>query len=395
MSHVALKHLKSVWQGPAFSIQVSGDTETIGNGEVQSTVVIKKPSVINKILVNPSLGFGEAYMAGDIEVKGDLLSLLHGFYTTGDVLQNSTLVQTLTAAKQLFPKRIPKIKAVANARHHYDIGNDFYKLWLDKSLAYTCAYYAHENDSLETAQKQKFELVCSKARLKSGQSVIDLGCGWGGLIFHAVENYGVHATGVVAAQEQAAFIQEEARRRGIADKVTVQCSDWREAKGTYDRVLSVGMLEHVGLRQYNEFYSLVSQLLKNDGIAFVHNIGRMIPKPGSDAWISKYIFPGYFLPALEEMAHYAVAAGLHITDVENLWQHYTKTLTHWAENYDKHREQIIKMYDEKFDRMWWLYLMGSIAAFEWGELNLWQMVMTKNKQVKWPLQREVQVGEKA
>lgn len=394
MINFAVSHLKSVWKGPAFTLHVEDTTETIGQGEVKATVTVKNPAIMKHIVSNPSLAVGEAYMDGDLKIEGDLLSLLQGFYETGQALSNASILKKIKSLTNIIPKKIPQNDAIENARHHYDIGNDFYKLWLDSSLAYTCAYYANENDDLHTAQVQKFELVCRKARMQPGQSIIDLGCGWGGLIFHAVENFGVTATGVVAAKEQAAYIEAEAKRRGLQDKVKVQCTDWRQATGTYDRVVSVGMLEHVGLRQYEEFFTLVNNMLKEDGIAFVHSIGRMKPSKGSDPWINKYIFPGYFVPAVEEMAHFAAAAGLNITDIENLWQHYTKTLTHWAENYDKHRQEIIAMYDDKFDRMWWLYLLGSIAAFKWGGLHLWQMVMTKNKQVKWPLQREVGVGKK-
>ncbi|MBI3255799.1 MAG: class I SAM-dependent methyltransferase [Candidatus Andersenbacteria bacterium] len=394
MVNFAVKHLKSAWKGPAFTLYVDGLTEVIGQGEVKATVTIKNPSVMKGILTNPSLAIGEAYMEGDLQIEGDLLSLLEGFYSTGQALSNASILKKLKSISKMIPKKVPRDAAIQNARHHYDIGNDFYKLWLDSSMAYTCAYYANENDDLHTAQIQKFDLVCRKARLEPGQTIVDLGCGWGGLIFHAVEKFGVTATGVVAAKEQAAYIEAEAKRRGLQDEVKVQCTDWRDAIGSYDRVVSVGMLEHVGFKQYPEFYSLVNKLLKEDGIAFVHSIGRMKPHPVSaDPWISKYIFPGHYVPALEHVVHYPAAAGLHIVDVENLWQHYTKTLTHWVENYEKHRAEIIKMYDAKFDRMWWLYLMGSIAAFKWGGLELYQTVMTKNKQVKWPLQREVGVGK--
>lgn len=394
MSSLAMKRLQKVWQGPAITVHMNGMSETLGTGEPQATVTIKNSSVLRRAALNPSLGFGEAYMEGDVVIDGNMLALLQGFYQTGDALGNKSVIKMIQAFSKLFPRKIGQQDAIENARHHYDVGNDFYKLWLDRSLAYTCAYYANANDSLEIAQKQKFDLVCKKARLQPGQSIIDLGCGWGGLIFHAVENFGVTATGVVAAKEQAAYIEGEAARRGLQDKVKVQCTDWRDATGRYDRVVSVGMMEHVGFKQYPEFYQLINKLLKDDGIAFVHSIGRSYPHPVSaDPWISKYIFPGHYVPALEHMVHYPAAAGLHIVDVENIWQHYTKTLTHWAENYAKHREQIIKMYDAKFDRMWWLYLMGSIAAFKWGSLELYQTVMTKNKQVKWPLQREVGVGK--
>lgn len=395
MTSFILNYFATRWKGPAVAVQVGGTTTTFGSGTPETTIHIKNPAVIRRLTMKPSLAFGEGYMRGDIEVEGNLMDVLQGFYLLMGDTRGTAISQITEMARRFTMTPVSPNAGVKNAEHHYNVGNDFYKLWLDPSLAYTCAYYANEDDDLETAQRQKFELVCRKARLQPGQKVVDLGCGWGGLMFHAVEHYDVHATGYVAAREQATYIEEEAKRRGLEDKITVHCADWRDATGTFDRVLSVGMLEHVGLKRYAQFFGLVKSLLSEKGIALVHTIGRMQPSAISDPWIDKYIFPGYFVPAPEEMAHYAAAAGLHITDLENLWQHYTKTLHHWAENYDKHREKIIEMYGEEFDRMWWLYLLGSEAAFKWGALNLWQIVVTKDKQVPWPLQREVGVGKKA
>jgi cyclopropane-fatty-acyl-phospholipid synthase len=393
ITETILTRLASVWKGPAVLVKLDDTTITLGQGTPETTVTIKNPAVLTEIAADTSLGFGEAYMRGDIVVEGDIVNLLEGFYKTGKSVHTSVSVKAGQKLAKLVTKRVSKDDAIHNARHHYDVGNDFYKLWLDRSLAYTCAYFANEDDDLETAQKQKFDLVCRKARLQPGQKVIDLGCGWGGLIFHAAEHYGVEATGVVAAKEQATYIEEEAKRRGLSDKIRVQCSDWRDATGVYDRVLSVGMLEHVGFAQYTEFFGLVNNLLNATGIAFIHSIGVMKPDTVRDSWIEKYIFPGYFVPAPEEMIHYATQAGMHVVDLENIWQHYTKTLDHWSANYDAHRAEIIDMYDEQFDRMWWLYLRASMCAFKWGGLNLWQVVMLKDKQVSWPLQREVGVGK--
>lgn len=388
-----LTHLTSVWKGPAVLVLMNDTKVILGQGTPKTTLSIKNPAVLTAIAADTSLGVGEAYMRGDIVVEGDIMDLLEGFYTTGASVHTSTALKAGQQLAKLVARRVSKTDAIQNARHHYDVGNDFYKLWLDPSLAYTCAYFANEDDDLQTAQKQKFDLVCRKARLQPGQKVIDLGCGWGGLIFHAAEHYGVEATGVVAAKEQAAYIEEEAKKRGVSDKVHVQCSDWRDATGVYDRVLSVGMLEHVGFAQYTEFFGLVHKLMNTTGIALVHSIGVMKPSAVRNTWMEKYIFPGYFVPAPEEMLHYVSQAGMHVVDLENIWQHYIKTLDHWSANYDAHRSEIIDMYDEQFDRMWWLYLRASMGAFKWGGLNLWQLVMLKNKQVSWPLQREVGVGK--
>lgn len=393
ITETILNHLASVWKGPAVLVTIGDANVTLGQGVSRTTVTIKNPGVLAEIAADTSLGFGEAYMRGDIAIEGDIVDLLEGFYKTGSSVHTSTAVTAGKKLAKLVGKKVSKKDAIHNARYHYDVGNEFYKLWLDPTLAYTCAYFANERDDLHTAQMQKFDLVCRKARLHKGQTVIDLGCGWGGLLFHAAQYYGVTATGVVAAKEQAAYITEEAKRRGVTDKVRVQCSDWRDATGIYDRVLSVGMLEHVGFAQYEEFFGLVNSLMNNTGIALVHSIGVMKPSTIRNSFMEKYIFPGYFVPSPEETFHYATETGMHVVDLENIWQHYVKTLDHWSANYDAHRKEIIDMYDEKFDRMWWLYLRGSMAAFKWGGLQLWQMVMLKNKHVPWPLHREVGVGK--
>lgn len=390
-----LTHLASVWRGPAVLVHIN-DTETVlGEGTPKTTVTIKNLGVLREIAADTSLGFGEAYMRGDIVVEGDIVDLLEGFYTTGASIHTPKAIKAGKKLAKLVSKQVLRPSAIHNAQYHYDLGNDFYKLWLDPSLAYTCAYFANEDDDLATAQRQKFDLVCRKARLQLGQKVIDLGCGWGGLMFHAAEHYGVEITGIVAAKEQAAHIEEEAKKRNLSDRVHVQCSDWRDATGAYDRVLSVGMLEHVGFAQYQEFFGLVNTLLNKQGIALVHSVGVMKPSAIRNSWLEKYVFPGYFVPAPEEMLHYVADAGMHIVDVENIWQHYIKTLDHWSANYALHRDEIINMYDEQFDRMWWLYLRGTMGAFKWGSLSLWQVVMLKDKHVPWPLQREVGVGKKS
>ncbi|MEX0649722.1 MAG: cyclopropane-fatty-acyl-phospholipid synthase family protein [Candidatus Andersenbacteria bacterium] len=388
MSHPIITQLKKVWRGPTIAIEINNKEERIGKGTVSTSIAVLKPNILWRIAKSLSLGFGEAYMKGDIKIRGDLMKVLEGFYKTSLAIQGNPLARMRTLTK-LIPTRISMDAAKQNAQHHYDVGNDFYASWLDPQMVYSCAYFVHENDSLEQAQRQKLELLCRKARLQKEQSLLDIGCGWGGLLFHAVERYGVTATGITPAKNQAAYIREEAKKRGLESRIQVIEGDWRELSGTYDRIISVGMFEHVGKKQYQTFFDTWNRLLADDGVSVLHTIGRMKASTVTDPWIRKYIFPGGFLPALEEMTIPAASSGLVVTDVENLWRHYAKTLQHWSKNFRAVQDQVISQYDEKFARMWWLYLQGSEAGFRWGDLQLWQLVLTKDKVASWPLNREV------
>ncbi|MCH8748519.1 class I SAM-dependent methyltransferase [Patescibacteria group bacterium] len=386
------KQLNRIWEGPALAVNVGDSTFTLGQGKPETTIIVHNTRIIRQLISQPSLTFGEAYVNGDLEVKGKLIHALEGFYRTEGKFGQQLLLKTLKGIGSLIPKKISVAQAKHNASHHYDVGNDFYKLWLDSTLAYTCAYYLRDDQTLEQAQRQKFDLVARKVRLEPGLRIIDLGCGWGSFLFHAAEQYGVHATGVVAAKEQGAYIQTEAKRRGLTDQVDVIIDDWRSATGTYDRVVSIGIMEHVGEQQHDEFLQLYRRLLKKDGLAFIHTIGRMLSREGNP-WISKYIFPGNYIPTLSQISESAARAGFILTDVENLRQHYALTLAHWSQNFLKHRDEVVNMFDEQFARMWWLYLQGSEASFRWGKLQLWQAVLVKNEQSQWPLDREVHVGD--
>lgn len=385
-----LNHLKRHWTGPAIRVRVAGSPETIlGHGEARTILTWQRPQPL-AILRSSSLAFGEAYMRGDVVIEGDLLDVLHGYMLTSDRLGASWVGKAERLVGRVSRTTSPA-RAVANAQHHYDIGNDFYVLWLDPTRTYSCAYYVREQDSLAQAQQQKLELICRKLRLQAGQSLLDIGCGWGALMFHAVVHYQVTATGLTASNEQADYIERRAAELGVQDKVQVRRGDWRELDGTYDRVVSVGMFEHVGELQYAAFFARWRALLAPDGVSLLHTIGRLRRGP-SDPWIKKYIFPGGYLPTLPELAHHASATGLVVADLENLRQHYELTLQAWAANFDKARDEVVAMFDEQFARMWWFYLQGAEAGFRWGGLQLWQMVLLGKELKNWPLDREVGVG---
>lgn len=385
-----LKKLQASWHGPGVEIILKDQTYQLGEGTPKTKLIIKNPSVLRRLPLSPSLAFGEAYMNGGIIVEGSLLDILEGFNRSrASFPPLARLASGLMGSLPISTRRAAK-----NAQHHYDIGNDFYKLWLDKNRVYSCAYFLHEDDDLDTAQQQKLELICRKARLAPGHTLLDIGCGWGGLMFHAVNKYGVHATGITPAKEQASFIEEKARQEGLQDKIKVIRGDWRSLSGKYDRIISVGMFEHVGKRQYAAFFKKWRELLKDNGVSFLHTIGRMSPAAG-DPWITKYIFPGGYLPSLEQMAAPIAGHGMLITDVENLWHHYDLTLQRWLKNFEQHVPEITKMFDEKFVRMWRLYLLGSISTFRWGGIHLWQLVILPSKSSPWPLNREVNATSKS
>lgn len=384
MIDAILKKLASSWQGPAVELVVKGKTHTLGRGPAKTRLIVKHPRVLRRLLVSPSLAFGEAYMNGDVVVEGSLSDILEGSQKFQQFFPPlARFISTAAGNRPISAKH-----AVKNAQHHYNIGNDFYKLWLDKNRVYSCAYFLHEDDDLDTAQQQKLELICRKARLMPGNTLLDIGCGWGGLMFHAVKKHGVTATGITPAGEQADFIEAKAKQEGLEKKIKIIRGDWRSLAGKFDRVISIGMFEHVGKRQYAAFFKKWRELLKDNGISFLHTIGRMAPAAG-DPWVTKYIFPGGFLPGLAEVAEPIANQKMVITDIENLWHHYDLTLQRWLENFEKHVPEVTKMFDEKFVRMWRLYLAGSISAFRWGNIHLWQLVILPSKSSPWPLNREV------
>jgi cyclopropane-fatty-acyl-phospholipid synthase len=377
--------LKQRWHGPAIRVVIQGKTYHFGIGTPRSDVILHKPAMLARLLTSPSLAFGEAYMRGEIEVEGHLMNVLEGAYRTFAPSRTSGTTDRL---QQWLPEAVVRQRAAANAQHHYDIGNDFYRFWLDPSLTYSCAYFLSDDDDTATAQQQKLELLCRKARLQPGQHMLDIGCGWGSLMFHAARHHGAHVTGVTPAAEQAQYIKQEAKRQDLGHRVSVIRGDWRNVTGQFDRVLSVGMFEHVGQRHYRAFLNKWHQLLSPGGLSVLHTIGRM-KHQRPDPWIRRYIFPGGYLPTLAQIVSHSGAAGLSCPDIENLRQHYARTLAAWSANYEQAWDQVVAVHGERFARMWWLYLQGAEAAFRWGGLHLWQVVLARGDQASWPLNREV------
>ncbi len=367
-----------------------GETKRYGNGEPHARIHIKDPDVASAIVRDPTMGFGEGYMDGLIDVTGDVYNVAalanlnsrafpkfhkRSFLTT--LLQHGS---GLGAAPHHSRKHIS---------HHYDLGNDFYALWLDETMTYSCAYFKTERDSLKQAQLQKIDHLLGKLQLRKGMKLLDIGSGWGWLIIRAAQEYGVHAHGITHSKEQLAKTREHIKELGLEKFVTVDLADYRELTGQniYDRIVSVGMYEHVGRPNHKQYMSAVARLLKPGAISVLHTITKLYPNP-TDKWSIKYIFPGGYVPAWSEVVNLLPDYDFHLTDVESLRLHYALTLDHWAKNYEKHVDQIRAERGESFVRMWRLYLRGSAAGFRTGNLDLHQFVFTKGLSNDLPLTRE-------
>lgn len=344
-------------------------------------------AAILKTIINPELYWGELYSNGQVSLEGDLVKFMEVIYSN---LGEGRGVNPLRKfVKWLGHRRIANShdKAKGNIHHHYDIGNDFYRLWLDtEEMQYTCAYFPDPAMSLEQAQVAKLHHVCRKLELEPGDTVVEAGCGWGGLALFMARHYGVRVTAYNISKEQVAYAQQRAEQEGLSQQIEYVLDDYRNISGKFDKFVSVGMLEHVGKDDFQALGRVIHGCLKAKGRGLVHTIGRIQPAP-MNAWIERRIFPGAYPPSLSEMAEIFEPNRLAVQDVENLRLHYSKTLAFWLENYEQHGEEICSMMDDDFVRAWRLYLAGSIAIFNVGELQLYQVVFTRGRNNELPWSR--------
>jgi cyclopropane-fatty-acyl-phospholipid synthase len=326
-----------------------------------------------QLAVNPNLHFGDLYSAGRIELRGSLLRTLEEAYR---YTRNTTTIGALIARTRRLAPDLSESKR--NIHHHYDIGNEFYKLWLDReALQYTCAYYADPAMTIEQAQQAKMHHVCRKLRLKAGERVVEAGSGWGGFALFMAKNYGVNVRTFNISHEQVLHAREWAKREGVDNLVEFVEDDYRNMTGQYDAFVSIGMLEHVGVGNYPALGALVSRVIPADGRGLLHTIGRD-KRAMLNPWIDKRIFPGAQPPTLREMMDLFEPNGLSVLDVENIRLHYAKTLEDWLERYEENVGAVGGMFDEAFVRAWRLYLTGSIAAFTTGALQLFQVLFSRS-----------------
>ena len=348
------------------------------DGTVRMRILDRK--ALWQIIVNPDLHFGDLYSAGRLEVRGELLTLLQEAYRY--TAKHTAIGQLVARGRKLAPDLSDSKR---NIHHHYDIGNKFYELWLDReALQYTCAYFADAAMTIEQAQQAKMHHVCRKLELKPGETVVEAGGGWGGFALFMAKNYGVRVRSFNISKEQIAYSRDWAKRLGLDGQVEFVEDDYRNLSGTYDAFVSIGMLEHVGKGNYKDLGELMGRALTPTGRGLVHSIGRDTPQL-MNAWIDKRIFPGAYPPTLREMMDLFEPNGLSVLDVENIRLHYAKTLEWWLQRYEENVDAVRDMFDETFVRAWRLYLTGSIAAFTNGTLQLFQVLYSRHgaKNVPW------------
>jgi len=336
-----------------------------------------------KLLADPQFQFGELFSAGRIELEGELVPFLEMAYRAYGRARVAGGLASLQ--KRLHPpRRNTFATARDNIHHHYDIGNHFYRLWLDERMLYTCAYFEAPEASLEQAQLAKMDHVARKLRLKPGERVVEAGCGWGALALHMAQHYGVSVKAYNISREQVAYARQAARRVGLEERVEFIEGDFREIRGEFDAFVSVGMLEHVGLKNFEHLGQILDASLTPDGVGLIHSIGRNRPAP-MNPWIERRIFPGAYPPSLGEMMPIFEGAGFSVLDVENLRLHYARTLEHWLARFEARAGEVRSLFDDTFVRTWRLYLAGSVAAFTTGELQLFQVVFARsgNNAVPW------------
>lgn len=390
-------------EGMPFSITYpDGSVSKYGSeGEPKFNLIFKTDKAMRAILVNVDLGFGEAYMVGDIDIEGSLIDLMTMVMTTDLVgafrkviYRPANVLRHLPAQLRVFWHYLYQRHTYEDDKRYisepYDLGNEFYSLWLDKDMQYTCGYFKTPEDSIDLAQDQKREHVCRKLLLQPGETLLDIGCGWGGMLIYAAEHYGISGVGVTLSREQAAESNRRIEVKGLQDRIHVEHADYRDLPKqgrVFDKVVSVGCLEHVGKENHDVFFSIAKQSLKPTGTFVLHTIGKM--KPGTPlAFGSKHVFPGVYTATLAEISLCLQKLEMRIQEVENLRLHYSYTTHRWLDAFEAHMDEIRDMYDESLVRLFRLYLSHGVALMRYGKNELYQVVITPGNDNERPLTRD-------
>ncbi len=334
-----------------------------------------------RLVLDPNLVLGEAYMEGGLQVEGD------DIYTLLDLIWTNILLKKEGRGILAFMRRIlrrlaqfnPAGRAKKNVAHHYDIGNDLYRHFLDEDLQYSCAYFEHPDMSLEEAQRAKKDLITRKLLVEPHHSVLEIGSGWGGLGISLAEEAGAKVKSVTLSTEQLRVARMRASAKGLSEQAQFLLQDYRATRGSYDRIVSVGMFEHVGVPHFQNYFDQIARLLNEDGVALIHTIGRSHGPGATDAWTAKYIFPGGYIPALSEVMPAIESAGLILTDLEVWRLHYAETLREWRRRFKANTKKIAKKYGARFVRMWDYYLVISELSFRYGEHVVFQLQLAKHQ----------------
>ncbi len=379
--------LQALGNAPVEFVLDSSGEHIAGPGTPVARVRFADRATLWGVVADPRVRFGDAYCEGRVEIEGDLLELLEIIYRSSAAGGTGGGVARLLQGLRHRPHRNTLAGSRSNIHRHYDLGNEFYALWLGETMAYTCAYFPTPEASLDEAQVAKMDHVCRKLRLSASDSVVEAGCGWGSFALHMASRYGARVRAFNISKEQIAFARERARRQGLTNRVEFIEDDYRNISGRYDVFASIGMLEHVGKENYPELGRIARRVLTSDGRGLIHSIGRNYPAP-LQAWIERRIFPGAYPPSIGEMMQIFEPSDLSVLDVENIRLHYALTLRDWLARFESSIEQVRSMFDEFFVRMWRLYLAGSVAAFQTGTLQLFQVLFTLPDNNRIPLTRE-------
>ena len=368
----------SLWD----SIEIAGKPDSVPVAVVR----LADPATLWRLLKNPGLNFGDDYSAGLIEINGDLLRFLEAIYAGYPWGNSSSKLERYAINRPAWIRRNSLKGARRNIHHHYDLGNEFYSLWLDDDMLYTCAYFPQPEVSLEQAQQAKLAHVCNKLQLHAGDTVVEAGCGWGSLALYMARHYGVRVHAYNISHEQIVYAQARAKAEGLDKLVTFCEDDYRNIQGSYAVFVSVGMLEHVGQNNYAQLGKVIDRCLHRHGRGLLHSIAQNHTAPMNE-WIARRIFPGGYTPTLRDMTGILEPIQCVVTDVENLRAHYARTLEHWLVRFNSHEGQIRDMYDETFVRAWRLYLSASIANFTSNCLQLYQLSFTRTSVIDTPWTR--------
>jgi len=369
--------LNAIGQAPLqFTVKGGEGVSPAGVKPIANIVIRDLPTLL-KMMQNAEIGFGDGYAEGTVEVEGDLVGALEAAYRSIAMADSGNCVAGLASRWiERLRANTPR-RSRENVHHHYDLTSDFYQLWLDPLLVYTCAYFPTPSITLEDAQIAKMDFVCRKLQLQPGEHVVEAGFGWGSLALHMAKRYGVKVTAFNLSHEQTVYARQRARREGLSNEVEFIEDDYRNISGKFDAFVSVGMLEHVGASHYKDLGGVINRSLSPTGRGLLHFIGRDRPAPLS-VWIKKRIFPGAYTPSLREVTEVFEPWDLSIRDVENLRMHYAKTLEHWLERFERSAWQVSAMFDPKFVRTWRLYLAGSLVAFRVGTMQLFQITFARS-----------------
>ena len=334
-----------------------------------------------KLLLNPDLYLGEAYTNGSIVIEnGTLTEFLDIALKNVGRQSTNSITNALGKFRRVY-RYITNFnligKSKENVAHHYDISNKFYDLFLDEKRQYSCAYFKNEDDTLEVAQNNKIDHIIKKLNLKPNQKVLDIGCGWGTLALDIAKKTQCEVVGITLSKNQLEQAQQKAKEMNLENQVEFRLADYRQLNEKFDRVVSVGMFEHVGRKFYNKYFNKVFDILNEDGVALIHTIGSVNPPRGPQPWITKYIFPGGYTPSLSEVSLPIEKSGLIISDIEVLRMHYAHTLKNWKERFMSKKGEVLEMFDEKFFRMWEFYLVSCEMAFKWSDQVVFQFQLTK------------------